>query len=526
MQFILAPFTNNFITHRISQDLRFFRDMKTTDADQEKLLAEILEYPKTKTMEVLVTFSVYGLLFLVILFVQYRISVRTAVILYVSCACCAYFSAVVASYVIAQICCTKATAIISRGENKEHSAGKKAFRYSLTTLFFIYIILPLVADGILTFAFVRYNAGSAETMTSLFEMTGQLAVVSAMEVCMTSLLALLFFLRIRRYNSIMQKALRSIDKDSVMDAHLLPVDLFTEISYSMYLINQTIIMFRTIMHSSMDINRQLTADSQSLSAIVKESETTSVSQLAGIEEILATMRNSSAQTTMIEKKIKEVNNVAVKTKENVDSGFESVRENGMKMQEIIQANQSTIAGIQSLNNKINSIWDIVNLIDSVADQTKIIAFNAELETENMQEGRDRFENVASEIRSLADSVMKLTGEIRSQIQEIQHSSSALIVSGQTGSQKFAEGSELILALEEKFAKIDDSARLTASSAKVIQQIIAEQQQAFDGIVEKLEQINASLENFKSAANNISNTVQELGNNSDHLSTLYVSKENA
>ena len=71
----------------------------------------------------------------------------------------------------------------------------------------------------------------------------------------------------------------------------------------------------------------------------------------------------------------------------------------------------TISGIKMLGEKIESIWDIVNIINGIADQTKIIAFNAELEASAAGEAGKNFQIVATEIRRLADSTVSSTNEI-------------------------------------------------------------------------------------------------------------------
>ena len=145
---------------------------------------------------------------------------------------------------------------------------------------------------------------------------------------------------------------------------------------------------------------------------------------------------------------------------DIEHDSSSIKQNLEKMQEIILANQSSIMGIQSLSNKIKSIWDIVNLIDGVADQTKIIAFNAELEAENIQESKQKFKNVAQDIRTLADNVMILTKEIKNQIQQIQNASSQLIDTGVDCTTKINQGNSLTQELEEKFKTITNSASQT------------------------------------------------------------------
>ena len=66
------------------------------------------------------------------------------------------------------------------------------------------------------------------------------------------------------------------------------------------------------------------------------------------------------------------------TRTIVTDGLEVVRDSLKRMDEIKNANAETLAGIKELGDKIVSIWEIVNMINGIADQTKIIAFNAEL----------------------------------------------------------------------------------------------------------------------------------------------------
>ena len=87
--------------------------------------------------------------------------------------------------------------------------------------------------------------------------------------------------------------------------------------------------------------------------------------------------------------------------------------NVKQLHEIFDANQGTINGIRNLSEKIESIWDIVSLINNVADQAKIIAFNAELEASSAGEAGKSFRIVASEqillaIKEIASGVENFT----------------------------------------------------------------------------------------------------------------------
>jgi len=81
----------------------------------------------------------------------------------------------------------------------------------------------------------------------------------------------------------------------------------------------------------------------------------------------------------------------------------------------------------------------MEIIDTVADQTKLIAFNAALEAASAGEAGKRFGVVAGEIPRLADSVTESTGEIARKVAEIQESISRLVVTSEKGTAGIEQG---------------------------------------------------------------------------------------
>ena len=168
-----------------------------------------------------------------------------------------------------------------------------------------------------------------------------------------------------------------------------------------------------------------------------------------------------------------------------------------------------------LSLKINGIWDIVNLIDNMAEQTKIIAFNAELVSNTMKD--ETFKNVASEIRNLADSVMTLTGQIRKKISEIQDSAQELIDSGKNCMKKIEEGNILSNLLREHFETINNSASITAEETESITGSIQTQISAFKMILISMDRIYEALKKHASA--NTISAIETLRTNSAHIEQL-------
>jgi hypothetical protein len=113
------------------------------------------------------------------------------------------------------------------------------------------------------------------------------------------------------------------------------------------------------------------------------------------------MEDSDSLSKKVAERINEVARIANQTREFVERGYAIIKSNLEKMDEIQATNSDTIAGIRSLGTQIESIWEVVNIINGIADQTKIIAFNAELEASAAGEAGRNFQIVATEVRRLA-----------------------------------------------------------------------------------------------------------------------------
>ena len=265
------------------------------------------------------------------------------------------------------------------------------------------------------------------------------------------------------------------------------------------------------------VAQKLSAEIQNLAVSSKENAATSQDQSASVKEIVATMEDNTALSENISQKINGVTQVASKTNEDVAEGVAYLEENVNQLKEIASANQDTIDGIKSLGDRIENIWDIVSLINSVADQAKIIAFNAELEASSAGEAGKNFHIVATEIRRLADGIIDGTKEIKTKITEIQQSSDSLILLSESGTEKIQKGVQTASALSERFASIKNASEITAESSQEITTIIQQQAMASEQILITLKQIASGTESFSAATENISAASQQLKSIAEDLS---------
>jgi methyl-accepting chemotaxis protein len=190
-------------------------------------------------------------------------------------------------------------------------------------------------------------------------------------------------------------------------------------------------------------------------------------QAGSMEKIESTINENARIAAEIVDKTRSVAVISSKMEEDVLNGFAVLEKNVKKMGDIKEKNSGVINGIISLGNKVNKIRDIVRIINTITDQTKVIAFNAALEAAGAGETGKRFAVVAGEVNRLADDIAVLTRQIREQVEEIQSSSSSLIVYSEEGSDRIAEGYKLIKDLEDVFKEIKAGAEITSNQAQAI-----------------------------------------------------------
>lgn len=272
------------------------------------------------------------------------------------------------------------------------------------------------------------------------------------------------------------------------------------------------VITKTIQRSEKSISSNLLAETITLAEATKQSAENSQNQTAAVKEIVATMHDSTELANDIGEKIKEVTSLAEQSRDAVISGNQALQKNVDELLNIKNTNMLTIDGIKELNAKINGIWDIISIINNVADKTKIIAFNAELEASNSGEAGKNFHVVATEIRRLSDNIIDSIKEIRDIITEIQKASDTLIQDSEKGTAQIDSGCESAHDLENKFESIMQSSITTADSSNKILSNVEQLTGASEQIFITLQEIAKGIESFSQNTASISSsseTVKEI-----------------
>jgi len=242
-------------------------------------------------------------------------------------------------------------------------------------------------------------------------------------------------------------------------------------------------------------------------------------QTANIIEINSAINENAGIAAEIFEKTNSVASIAAKMEEDVLKGFAVLGKNVLKMGDIKEKNSGVINGIISLSNKVKNIRDIVRTINTITDQTKVIAFNASLEAASAGETGKRFTVVAGEVNRLAENIDVLTRQIREQVEEIQSSSSSLVIYSEEGSDKIAEGYKLIKDMEDIFKEIRAGAEITSNQAQAITISTKQQLKSSESISEAITNVLQRAKQFSGDTQVASHSVELLNEHTCALEAL-------
>ncbi|GBC60122.1 methyl-accepting chemotaxis protein [Desulfonema ishimotonii] len=242
-------------------------------------------------------------------------------------------------------------------------------------------------------------------------------------------------------------------------------------------------------------------------------------QAASVSEITSTISELSASFTQIADHASTVATLGENALKATRSGADSVEIVMVKMEEISQDNQKKLSGIVDLGKKSKQIARVMDMINNISDQTKLIAFNAALEASSAGEAGKRFGVVAAEIRRLANSVMTSTGEIEQQIGQIQEAVHHMTISSESDVRRIQAGLEASARTSGKLSDIVSSSQSTADAAKQISLSIRQQKTASEQVVTALREIDEGSRQSTEAIRHISEVTTDLKALAAHLNGL-------
>jgi methyl-accepting chemotaxis protein len=206
-----------------------------------------------------------------------------------------------------------------------------------------------------------------------------------------------------------------------------------------------------------------------------QNQANKVGSMATAIEELSVTTNETAQNTQ------DVSASLQTSTEYLTSGEQALTQNKLTAEELHQLIESASGMVHSLSEESNRIERVTEVIESLAQQTNLLALNAAIEAARAGEQGRGFAVVADEVRLLAQRTTDSTTEINSIVEAIQSSTVQVVkVIGesqrlvQTGAQQTSTASNMLLEtinqMQDVSQKVSDVAVATEQQSSVSQSL--------------------------------------------------------
>ncbi|MCA9482736.1 MAG: HAMP domain-containing protein [Nitrospina sp.] len=280
--------------------------------------------------------------------------------------------------------------------------------------------------------------------------------------------------------------------------------------------------FDQLVDSMQEISRNandLATSASEISAAVQDQAAVSAEQSTSVTEISTTVEELSISSSQVADNANSVAQISTNALRESERGMEAMENLKIKMDTISDDNKGSIQEIVDLGTRSEEIGKVMEIINNIADQTKLIAFNAAIEASSAGEAGKRFGVVAVEIRRLADNVMESTGEIENKIEEIQQAINRLVINSERGSKNIKDGTELTRQTIRELENLVTGAKTTADAAAQISLSTQQQKTATDQVLAALKEIVDGSRQSSAAIKQTSSVTSKLSEMSSHLKNL-------
>lgn len=166
-----------------------------------------------------------------------------------------------------------------------------------------------------------------------------------------------------------------------------------------------------------------------------------------------------------------------------------------------------------------TIWEIIQVIDDIADQTNLLALNAAIEAARAGEQGRGFAVVADEVRKLAERTTKATKEIAEMINQIQKDTAGAVSSIEEGNVEVESGKKMAVKAGESLQEIIKATDKVQDVVNMVASASEEQSSASEQISRNIEAISSVTNQSAAGTQQIARAAEDLNRLTSNLEVM-------
>lgn len=240
------------------------------------------------------------------------------------------------------------------------------------------------------------------------------------------------------------------------------------------------------------------------------------SQASAINEISASLEEIDKSSKQTMNKAQALREVAKNTYEQGKLGSQSVVQSihGIKASE--EKMKLIAQTILDLSNHTQQIGEITAVVNTLAQQSKMLALNASIEASKAGEAGKGFAAVANEVRNLAEQSEQSTVQVQKILEDIRRTTEKAVTVTEEGAKTLDSGTQLIEKAGEVINTLSKMINEASISSQHIEVAIRQEAVGIEQIVESMSEINRTTSTFSEGINEMMDFIHKLDEIAKHL----------
>ena len=270
--------------------------------------------------------------------------------------------------------------------------------------------------------------------------------------------------------------------------------------------------------------------SQEVSSSIQQIADGAADQNDSLLSVVDEMNDMSASVQQIAASADELAEFTQNATATGDEGRAAATEALEGIDQIQAETESTVEEVEMLDDQMAQIGNIVDVISEIAEQTNILALNANIEAARAGEAGEGFAVVSNEVKGLAEKTQESAQQIEGLIEKLQRQQSNVLDGMSRMQERVEEGSasvdvalnsldDIVHEVDETNASVGEIHGATSSQAESAQGILERADSAAtisEETTAEAQNVSAAAEEQTASLSEVSTGVQELSNHARDL----------